>query len=106
MDATADEASARVAHAIDRGVNYFDVAPSYGNSEERLGPALAPYRKQVFLACKTQKRDKAGAEAELDSSLRRMQTDHFDLYQLHGTPATSARRCSRPLNARGWASSP
>lgn len=83
MNATPEQASARVAHAIERGVNYFDVAPSYGNAEERLGPALAPYRKNVFLACKTQKRDRAGAMAELESSLRHMQTDHFDLYQLH-----------------------
>jgi predicted aldo/keto reductase-like oxidoreductase len=83
MNATPEQASARVAHAIERGVNYFDVAPSYGNAEERLGPALAPYRKDVFLACKTQKRDRAGAMSELDSSLRHMQTDHFDLYQLH-----------------------
>lgn len=83
MDATPEQASARVAHAIERGVNYFDVAPSYGNAEERLGPALAPYRKNVFLACKTQKRDRAGATAELETSLKRMQTDHFDLYQLH-----------------------
>lgn len=83
MDATREQASARVAHAIERGVNYFDVAPSYGNAEERLGPALSPYRKNVFLACKTQKRDRAGAMAELESSLRHMQTDHFDLYQLH-----------------------
>lgn len=83
MNATPDQASARVAHSIERGVNYFDVAPSYGNAEERLGPALAPYRKNVFLACKTQKRDGAGAAAELESSLRHMQTDHFDLYQLH-----------------------
>jgi predicted aldo/keto reductase-like oxidoreductase len=83
MDATPEQASARVAHAIERGVNYFDVAPSYGNAEERLGPALAPYRKNVFLACKTQKRDRAGAMTELESSLRHMQTDHFDLYQLH-----------------------
>lgn len=83
MDATPEQASARVAHAIERGVNYFDVAPSYGNAEERLGPALAPYRKNVFLACKTQKRDRAGAMAELESSLRHMQTDYFDLYQLH-----------------------
>lgn len=83
MDATPEQASSRVSHAIERGVNYFDVAPSYGNAEERLGPALAPYRRNVFLACKTQKRDRAGATAELDSSLRLMQTDHFDLYQLH-----------------------
>jgi hypothetical protein len=89
MNATAPEASERVAHAIDRGVNYFDVAPSYGNAEEMLGPALAPYRKQVFLACKTQKRDRAGATEELERSLAHMRTDHFDLYQLHAvtTPA-------------------
>jgi predicted aldo/keto reductase-like oxidoreductase len=83
MNATPEQAAARVAHAVERGVNYFDVAPSYGNAEERLGPALAPYRKNVFLACKTQKRDRAGAMEELESSLRQMQTDHFDLYQLH-----------------------
>jgi aryl-alcohol dehydrogenase-like predicted oxidoreductase len=72
-----------VAESYDRGINYFDVAPSYGNAEERLGPALEPYRKKVFLACKTQKRDKAGAEEELHASLERLRTDHFDLYQLH-----------------------
>ncbi len=72
-----------VARAVARGVNYFDVAPSYGNAEERLGPALQPYRDQVFLACKTQKRDAAGARAELESSLRLLQTDHIDLYQMH-----------------------
>ena len=45
-----------VAEAVDRGINYFDVAPSYGNAQERLGPALAPYRKSCFLACKTEGR--------------------------------------------------
>jgi predicted aldo/keto reductase-like oxidoreductase len=83
MDATTREAADRVAHAVDRGVNYFDVAPSYGNAETMLGPALEPYRKRVFLACKTQRRSKAGAAKELDASLGRMRTDHFDLYQLH-----------------------
>ena len=37
-----------VSEAVDRGINYFDVAPSYGNAQERLGPALAPYRKNCF----------------------------------------------------------
>jgi aryl-alcohol dehydrogenase-like predicted oxidoreductase len=72
-----------VAMAVDRGVNYFDVAPSYGNAEERLGPALEPYRDRVFLACKTGKRDRSGAAEELRASLEQMRTDHFDLYQLH-----------------------
>mgnify|MGYP000669322757 CR=1 FL=1 len=80
-----EEANRMVASAVDRGVNYFDVAPSYGDgeAEEKLGPALQPYRQSVFLACKTAKRDAAGAQEELDRSLQRLRTDHFDLYQLH-----------------------
>ncbi len=81
--ATTQEAAQRVEEAIRGGVNYFDVAPSYGNAEDMLGPALEPFRKKVFLACKTQKRSKAGAFAELEQSLKKMRTDHFDLYQLH-----------------------
>ncbi|RMF88134.1 MAG: aldo/keto reductase [Nitrospinota bacterium] len=72
-----------VAQAIARGINYFDVAPRYGNAEERLGPALEPYRASIFLACKTRERRKEGAEADLHRSLQRLRTDHFDLYQLH-----------------------
>lgn len=83
MNVPQEEAYRAVALAVDRGVNYFDVAPSYGDAEERLGPALAPYRDQVFLACKTAKRRAAEARRELEESLRRLKTDHFDLYQLH-----------------------
>jgi len=73
-----------VAEAVERGVNYFDVAPTYGNAEETLGPALAPFREEVFLACKTTQRSRESAAAELEASLRRLRTDHFDLYQFHG----------------------
>ncbi len=83
MDATPEESASRVKMAIDRGINYFDVAPSYGDAEIKLGPALEPYRKDVFLACKTTERTKEGARKELEQSLERMRTDHFDLYQLH-----------------------
>ncbi len=72
-----------VALAFDKGVNYFDVAPTYGNAEEKLGPALQPYRDKSFLACKTMERDREGAEKELHASLNKLKTDHFDLYQLH-----------------------
>jgi aryl-alcohol dehydrogenase-like predicted oxidoreductase len=74
-----------VAESFDRGVNYFDVAPSYfdGEAERKLGPALEPYRKRAFLACKTTVRDAAGARKELEQSLERLRTDHFDLYQFH-----------------------
>ena len=83
MNATTQEAATRVGEAIDRGINYFDVAPSYGNAEVMLGPALEPYRKGVFLACKTTERTATGAAKELEQSLRNLRTDHFDLYQLH-----------------------
>ncbi len=82
-DATPENASAVVRLAIDKGINYFDVAPSYGDAEIKLGPALEPYRKDVFLACKTTKRSKAEARAELEQSLRHLRTDHFDIYQFH-----------------------
>jgi len=82
-DATPAEAAARVRAAVEGGVNYFDVAPTYGDAEVKLGPALEPYRKDVFLACKTTQRRRAEADAELDRSLQRLRTDHLDLYQLH-----------------------
>ncbi len=82
-DASQDAASAVVKLAYESGINYFDVAPSYGDAELKLGPALEPYRKNVFLACKTGERKKEGARAELEQSLQRLRTDHFDLYQLH-----------------------
>ncbi len=74
-----------VADSVARGVNYFDVAPSYGmgEAEEKLGPALEPFRNDVFLACKTQQRDAAGAREELERSLKRLRTERFDLYQHH-----------------------
>ncbi|MEM3134906.1 MAG: aldo/keto reductase, partial [Candidatus Bathyarchaeia archaeon] len=83
MNESQESANRIVAKAIDRGINYFDVAPSYGNAEERLGPALKPYRNSVFLACKTLKRTKREAWEELHQSLKRLCTDYFDLYQLH-----------------------
>lgn len=78
-----EEANDRVKRAVERGINYFDVAPTYGNAEEILGPALEPFRDQVFLSCKTRERDAEGAQKEMDRSLERMRTDHFDLYLLH-----------------------
>lgn len=70
--------------ALDRGINYFDVAPAYGNAETKMGIGLEGIgRDRYFLACKTKKRDKAGAREELERSLKLLKTDHFDLYQLH-----------------------
>lgn len=83
MNEETGAASNTVAEAVDRGINYFDVAPSYGNAQERLGPALAPYRKNCFLACKTDGRLKDDSRADLEQSLRLLKTDHVDLYQFH-----------------------
>ena len=83
MDEEPTAAAKIVSEAVDRGINYFDVAPSYGNAQERLGPALAPHRNKCFLACKTGGRLKEDARAELEESLRQLKTDHLDLYQFH-----------------------
>ncbi len=77
-------ADALVQESIDAGVNYFDVAPTYGEAELRLGYSLKPWRNEIFLACKTTERDSKGAWKELKASLKRLQTDRIDLYQLHG----------------------
>lgn len=82
-DEAQKKANRLVAEAFERGVNYFDVAPAYGNAEFKLGPALAPYRKKVFLACKTGQRRYDKAKVEFEESLKRLKTDYFDLYQLH-----------------------
>ena len=82
-DASPAESSRLVKLAIDSGINYFDVAPSYGDAEIKLGPALEPYRKGVFLACKTTKRSRDEARTELEQSLKNLRTDHFDVYQFH-----------------------
>ena len=70
-----------------RGVNYFDVAPAYGRDgdcEIKMGIGLQGLdRSKIFLACKTKMRDKEGCRMELERSLKRLKTDHFDLYQLH-----------------------
>ena len=83
MNEETGAASNIVSEAVDRGVNYFDVAPSYGNAQERLGPALAPYRNKCFLACKTESRSRDGSRAQLEESLKLLKTDHVDLYQFH-----------------------
>jgi len=81
-----EKATVALHSAFDRGVNFFDVAPAYGNgdAEIKMGIGLQGLdRAGYYLACKTKKRDKSGAQAELDRSLQRLKTDHFDLYQLH-----------------------
>ena len=68
---------------MEYGVNHIDIAPSYGHAEERLAPWMKTHRDNFFLGCKTMERTREGATGELHSSLKRLHTDYFDLYQLH-----------------------
>jgi len=79
-----EQSTAGVHKAFEQGINHFDVAPAYGNAEIKMGPALEGIdRSKIFLSCKTKMRDKDGARQELERSLTRLKTDHFDLYQMH-----------------------
>jgi aryl-alcohol dehydrogenase-like predicted oxidoreductase len=68
---------------IEAGINHIDIAPSYGQAEERVGPWLARERGRFFLGCKTMERTREGAWNEMQQSLKRLQTGTFDLYQCH-----------------------
>jgi len=69
---------------LDHGVNHFDVAPTYGDAELKLGPKLRQYREEIFLGCKTQERGYDGARRKLERSFDRLGVDYIDLYQVHG----------------------
>ena len=69
---------------LDHGINHFDVAPTYGDAELKLGPKLRQHREEIFLGCKTQERGYEGARRKLEQSLNRLGVDHINLYQVHG----------------------
>jgi len=68
---------------IEAGINHIDVAPSYGQAEVRIGPWMPRERARFFLGCKTGERTREGAWKEMQASLKRLQTETFDLYQFH-----------------------
>jgi aryl-alcohol dehydrogenase-like predicted oxidoreductase len=82
---TEEEAIRIVSTAIDRGITYFDTAPSYsdGQSEYRLGLALKGRRDQVMIATKTHDRTRDGSWRLLEASLKRLQTDYVEEWRLH-----------------------
>lgn len=70
--------------AIARGVNLFDVGPTYGDAQNKLGPAIEKYRDRIILTCKTEpEKSKKEVRADLEQSLQLLKTDFFDVYQLH-----------------------
>ncbi|GAK53268.1 aldo/keto reductase [Candidatus Moduliflexus flocculans] len=78
------EASTRLLRkAFEQGINFFDTAKGYTDSEEKIGHALRDVRSQITLATKSPASDKKGVLADIDNSLRRLQTDYIDILQLH-----------------------
>jgi aryl-alcohol dehydrogenase-like predicted oxidoreductase len=77
------EAYALINRALDLGITYCESARAYDGSESYYGKALRERRREVFLTSKSHARDKAGALAHLHETLRNMQTDHLDLWQVH-----------------------
>ncbi len=89
-----DESSAiELIHmALDGGVNFFDTARAYSDSEEKLGKALAGVKREsYYIATKTMARTKEKLVEDLDTSLKTLKTDYIDIYQLHCVP-----KCFRP----------
>lgn len=83
MEISQEDADRVMEMVIEAGINHIDVAPSYGQAEERVGPWMKRERERFFLGCKTMERTKEGAWNELRQSLKRLQTDSLDLYQCH-----------------------
>jgi aryl-alcohol dehydrogenase-like predicted oxidoreductase len=85
MESRRDEAERIINRAIDLGINYIDTSPSYGSggSETNIGYVMKERRNEVFLATKSQDYTYDGTMRLFEQSLRRLQTDHIDLYQHH-----------------------
>jgi len=75
-----------ITRAVDMGINYFDTSRNYqgGQNERMVAGALGAKRKDVFLASKCDTHTGAGILAELETSLRELNTDHLDVWHLHG----------------------
>ncbi|MDR2069849.1 MAG: aldo/keto reductase [Treponema sp.] len=93
------EAAWIVSNAIERGINYFDVAPSYGNAQQVLGSVIKTKRDKMFLASKTNKRTKDGALKDLYDSLKSLHTDYIDVYQLHAMTEDEVQKVFGPNGA-------
>ena len=77
------EAERVLLHAFDSGIDFYDTARGYTDSEEKIGRALAPHRDSIYIATKAMSRDAAGMKGELETSLRNLRTEMIDLYQFH-----------------------
>lgn len=78
-----DQSQRVLEELLNYGINHIDTAPSYGDSEQNVGPWMAEHRQDFFLATKTLERTREGAWRELNQSLERLRVDTIDLWQMH-----------------------
>ena len=78
-----EEAVRLIRAAYEGGINYFDTANNYTDSEKKLGLALSDVRDKLIISTKSAARDKAGVLAHIENSLRMLKTDYIDLFQFH-----------------------
>lgn len=78
-----EDAAKLLRRAYENGINYFDTANAYTDSEEKIGVALKDVRQNIVISTKSAGTDKETVLAHIQESLRRMQTDYIDLFQFH-----------------------
>ncbi len=78
-----DDAKHILRKAYENGVNLFDTARAYSDSEEKIGCALSEVRKDIIIASKSMAKDKKQLFKDLETSLKNLKTDYIDIYQLH-----------------------
>lgn len=84
---TMDEAGRILRRAFESGINFFDTARGYTDSEEKMGAALAPVRRNIIIATKTKGANGDAVLKDLETSLNRLKTDYVDILQIHN-PST------------------
>lgn len=91
-----DEAKALLVKAYENGVNFFDTARFYTDSEEKIGYALSDVRDKIYIATKTAAANAEGFWKDLSTSLNNLKTDHIDIYQFHNPSF-----CPKPKDGTG-----
>ena len=91
-----ETASVILRKAYDNGINYFDTARAYSDSEEKIGKSLADVRENIIISTKTMTKTVEGFWADLETSLKKMKTDYIDIYQFHNPPF-----CPKPGDGSG-----
>lgn len=91
-----EDAVALLQKAFQNGINYFDTARAYSDSEEKMGAALHEVRDQIIISTKTAAQNGEDFWKDLEVSLEKLQTDYIDLYQFHN-PAF----CPKPGDGSG-----